>query len=122
MAELTGRRLQGNILEPMIALIIVLLSVSAAFTVVVKARTQFNVVQVSRANILASKVFSESLEQKEYISQEFMDEGLMVNKQVKWFDKSNNLLQLSVEVIDNKGRTLSMRRQLLIIDSWEVKD
>jgi Tfp pilus assembly protein PilV len=114
MVKLIRTSIPGNILEPLIALIIVLVALTASFSIVLQARQNMNVAQISRANVLASQLLNEALATGEFPDEETIVDGLLIEKEISWFDEKNGLLHVKVSVSDNRNRVLSSRQRIII--------
>jgi hypothetical protein len=116
MVGIIKSRLKGTILEPMFALMIIMFTLTATFTVAIKVNQQGNIQQIIRATSIANKILNSSLTNKDFLSSDFKEEGLNIERKTEWYFESDHLMILSVKVSDNKGRLLILRRKIIIIE------
>ena len=121
MVELIKYRLKATILEPMIALMIIMFSITSAFTVVMMANNHNNIHQIARADASADKVLYHTITEKKYLNEELKIDGLKIEKSVEWFDKTNHLLKIKILVYDNKRKILTTRQSVIISDEFNGK-
>jgi hypothetical protein len=116
LVELIKYRLKATILEPMIALMIILFSITSAFTVIMKTNNHNNIHQLARAEALANMVVCQTMIQEKFLNEDFNKEGLRIEKVVDWYDKPNHLLKIQVQVYDNKNKLLTIRQRVTVSD------
>ncbi len=121
MVRIKPYRLKASILEPLIALMIIFFSITAAFFVVTNMREQINIKQTARAVALANRVLSESIKEENFLSEELEEEGLHMEKAIEWFDKENGLLYISINVYDNREKLIANRQKIIIADEAETE-
>lgn len=121
MVRLKSYKLKASILEPMIALMIIFYSITAAFFVVTKMREQINIKQTARAVAYADRVLSESIRDENFLNGEFEEEGLRLEKTIEWYDKENRLLHISIKVYDNREKLIANRQNIIIADNVETE-
>ena len=73
MVKLIKRRFSGSILEPLIALMIILFALTAAFTVVIRANQQNNVQQTVRAQQMATTAINEAVHSRLFVNDELQE-------------------------------------------------
>jgi hypothetical protein len=105
----------------MIALMIIMFSITSAFTVVMIANSHNNIHQIARADASADKVIYLAITGKKYLNEELKLDGLQIEKSVEWFDKTNHLLKIKVQVFDNKNKILTTRQSVIISDELNGK-
>ena len=121
MVRIVKYKLKGSILEPLIALMIIFFSLTAAFFVVTNMRDQNNMQQTVRAAVWAEKVLSNAVMDNDYLSAEIEEEGLKLEKSIEWYDKERKLLQISINVFDNRSKTLVTIKKIVIYDEEETE-
>lgn len=121
MVGLIQYKLKATILEPMIALMIILFSLTSAFTVVLKVSNQNNIHQIARADAIADKTLYSTIIERKYLNEEFKTEGLRMEKSVSWLNKPNHLLKIKILVYDNKNKLLTLRQKVIISDELNEK-
>jgi hypothetical protein len=114
LVELIKYKLRGTILEPMIALMIIMFSITSAFTIVMKANNHNNIHQIARADASADEVLFNTIRDKKYLDEELKLQGLTIEKSVEWYDKPNHLLRVIINVYDNKNKILATRQRVII--------
>jgi hypothetical protein len=116
MAGIIFKKLQGTILEPLIALMIILFALTSAVTVVVQVNQRNNLQQLARAGVCADWEMNSTIAGQKYLSEEVQENGLHVEKEVVWYKKENRLLRIGICVRDNRGRLLAERQKIIIVN------
>lgn len=115
MVKLMKKYLPGSsILEPLIALMIILFSLTAAFTVVIQSNRQNNVPQIVRAQELASGNLNQAIFNKMFLNEELLEDGLRIEKLFEWYDHEKSLLTCKINVYDNENKILANRTRIVI--------
>jgi hypothetical protein len=119
MVRIIRNRLKGTILEPLIALMIILFSLTASFTVVLQVNQRNNIRQLVRAGVCADRVMNMTTAEKRYLSEEIEDNGLRIEKEISWYSSEDQLIRIAILVKDNKGRLLAKRQKIIIADETQ---
>ena len=114
MVRLILKKIRGTILEPLIALMIMLFSLTAAFTVVIQANQRTHIPQHIRAQQLAASALNDAIHNRIFLNNEIQEEGLRLEKQFEWYDRENGLLICTINVYDNKNELLANRTRIVI--------
>ena len=114
MAQLIRNKLRGSILEPLIALMIILFALTSAFTVVIRANQLNNIPLRVLAQQIASSSLNTAIHNKLFIDEEIRENGLRIEKLFDWYDREKGLLTCKVNVYDNKDKLLTSRIRVVI--------
>ena len=120
MGLLAKLKLRGSIIESMIGLLIVLFSLTAAFSIVLKVSQNQSIKQHTRARLLADKSIHKICSETRFLSEEESVEGLTIEKKIVWYNQEQHLLEIEVKVYDNRERLLAFRRKIIISNDQDI--
>jgi uncharacterized membrane-anchored protein YitT (DUF2179 family) len=109
-------RLKATILEPMIALMIILFSLTASFLIVVKAARQTNIQQEVRASAEIDTVITDALEAGNFLDGTYDNEGIRIVKEVTKYTNNEQLMVITVSAYNNRNKLILSRRIIRRID------
>lgn len=114
LVKLIKYRLKATIMEPMVALMIILFSLTSAFTIVLKTNNHDNIRQISRAESTAESILNQTIHEGKFLDEETKTEGFRIEKSMEWYDKPNHLLKIRINIYDNQNKLLTIRQRVII--------
>jgi Tfp pilus assembly protein PilV len=115
MAGLIKHKIHGStLIETLIAIVIILTCFSIAMMFFIKLNQSSFTEQHLKAEQLVKEQLYTSLENNNYIDDQFSVEELTVSQTISTYQNYPNILILKVEAINRNNKTLAVRKQLII--------
>lgn len=105
-----GKRLyiKGSVIEPVIAIVILITSFGMALTILTKLNSATSVKAINKANEMISNAVYETLTNSEFLDMEMKEGAFQLEKEVK-LDETNGIVKISFRVYDRKRKLIASR-------------
>lgn len=107
------RKLQGSVLEPVVAIIILVVTIGMALTVMTRTNAAIPVKAINKANEMIEREMSATLETSDFLSNEITDGAFHLVKKVQ-FSEETGLIDILLQVFDVNGKLIADKNRMII--------